>query len=57
VQQCQALIQVAHWFQEGRISTDGRRVIVAGARYDGPSFSPALEHPDAVGCDPPNPSP
>jgi phosphoribosylglycinamide formyltransferase 1 len=55
VQQCQALIQTAHWLQEGRITTEGRRVVVAGARFDDPSFSPALDSDDARGWLPPNP--
>jgi phosphoribosylglycinamide formyltransferase 1 len=57
VQQCRALIQVAHWLHEGRIGTDGRRVVVAGARYDSPSYSPSLEHADALGWEPPDPNP
>ncbi len=55
VQQCQALIQTAHWLQEGRITTEGRRVVVAGARFDNPSFSPALDSDDARDWLPPNP--
>ncbi|MCI4351753.1 MAG: DegT/DnrJ/EryC1/StrS family aminotransferase, partial [Thermoplasmata archaeon] len=55
VQQCQALIQVAHWLQEGRVCVDGRRVIVAGARFDHPSFSPAIDSSDARGWRPPCP--
>jgi phosphoribosylglycinamide formyltransferase 1 len=47
VQQCKSLLQVAHWLGEGRISTDGCRVLVTGARFDSFEFSPALECPEA----------
>jgi len=48
VQQCQSLLQVAKWLAEGRITTDGCRVNVRGARFDSGEFSPALDFPDAI---------
>jgi phosphoribosylglycinamide formyltransferase 1 len=42
-QQCRALLQVARWIDAGRVSVQGRTVIVAGARFDDVEFSPALE--------------
>jgi phosphoribosylglycinamide formyltransferase-1 len=47
VQQCQALIQVARWFQDGRVQVDGHRVTIAGAEFNDAEFSPALDDPDA----------
>ena len=55
VQQCQALIQVAHWLQGGRLVVEGRRVTIAGAAFDNPSFSPALDCDDAISWVPPDP--
>jgi len=54
-QQCQALIQVAHWLQEDRITVEGHHVVVADATFDDASFSPALDARDAVRWVPPNP--
>lgn len=48
VQQCRSMIQVARWLCEDRIRVDGRRVTVAGARYDDPEFSPALDFEGAI---------
>jgi phosphoribosylglycinamide formyltransferase 1 len=50
VQQCQALIQVAQWLQDGRVVVDGRRVTVVGASFDDAAFSPALDSDDALGA-------
>jgi len=55
VQQCKALLQVAHWLQQGRVTVDDRRVVLDGARFDGATFSPALEDDDVIAFDPPNP--
>lgn len=55
VQQCKALVQVVHWLQEGRVTVDGHRVTVAGAKYDSSMFSPALDCADAIDLVPPNP--
>jgi len=55
VQQCKALLQSAHWLQEGRISVEGRRVDVNGASFDCASFSPALDRDDIASWEPPNP--
>jgi len=48
VQQCQALLQVARWLSEDRIMVEGRRVTVAGAKFDTPAFSPALDFQEAI---------
>lgn len=48
VQQCQSLLQVAHWLAEGRVSTAGCRVRVRDARFDSAEFSPALDWPEAM---------
>ncbi len=56
VQQCKTVIQVARWLAEGRISVDGRKVTVEGARFDSAQFSPALEFEDAILLDPPAPN-
>ena len=56
VHQCQALLQAAHWLQEGRVAVKGRHVIVAGATFDGGAFSPALDSDDAAGWMPPDPN-
>jgi phosphoribosylglycinamide formyltransferase-1 len=55
VQQCQALIQVAHWFQDGRVQVDGHRVTIDGASFDDAEFSPALDDADAIRWSPPDP--
>lgn len=55
VQQCRALIQTAHWVQEGRLVIDDRRVDVVGARFNDPSYSPALDSDDARHWQPPDP--
>ena len=52
VQQCQALLQVAKWLDEGRISVHGRRVDVKGVKFDDLEFSPALDFKDAIELDP-----
>lgn len=48
VQQCKALLQVAKWLNDRRISVEGRRVTVAGGKYHDFEFSPALDFEDAV---------
>jgi len=48
VQQCRALLQLARWLAEGRVRTDGCRVLVQGARFDNFEFSPALDFDDAM---------
>jgi phosphoribosylglycinamide formyltransferase-1 len=48
VQQCQSLLQVAKWLSEGRITTNGCRVTVSGARFDSSEFSPALDSSGAI---------
>ncbi len=48
VQQCKSLLQVARWLAEGRVSTDGCRVQVRGARFDNLEFSPALDFAEAI---------
>ena len=55
VQQCQALLQTAHWLQQGRITVDGNRVIVAGATFDSDCFSPALDSEECARWLPPDP--
>ncbi len=40
---CKGFIQVCHWLEEGRIGIVDGRVEVAGAGFDQPDFSPALE--------------
>jgi len=55
VQQCRALLQTARWLQEGRVTINGHTVRIEGARYDCPSFSPALDSPDAATWTPPDP--
>ena len=55
VQQCRALLQVARWLQDGRVSVDGRAVLIARARFDSPSFSPSLDWAEAAQWAPPDP--
>ncbi len=55
VHQCRALLQVVRWLEEDRIRVDGRRVTVAGARYDQPMFSPSLDSEEAIRWTPPSP--
>jgi len=55
VQQCKALLQSAHWLQEGRISVEGRRVNVTGTTFDSSVFSPALDCQEVASWDPPDP--
>lgn len=52
VQQCKALLQVTKWLTEGRVMVTGRCVSIAGASYDGPQFSPALDFGDAIALSP-----
>jgi len=56
VQQCKALLQVARWLQDGRISVDGRRVIIADANFEDMRFSPSLDFEDAIRLEPPGPA-
>ena len=56
VQQCKALLQVARWLSEGRISVDGRKVMIANATFDEGLFSPALDFIDAIELAPAIPS-
>jgi phosphoribosylglycinamide formyltransferase-1 len=55
VQQCKALLQVARWLQEGRVSVEGRRVSVTSATYGCASFSPALDNDEVALWCPPDP--
>ena len=55
VHQCRALLQSARWLQEGRITVDGHQVTVAGARFDDGPFSPALDCPEVMAWEPPDP--
>lgn len=48
VQQCRSLLQVARWLSEGRVSTDGCRVLIRDASFDSFEFSPALDYPEAI---------
>jgi len=57
VQQCKALLQVARWLSEGRISVDGRKVMIANATFDEGLFSPALDFGNAIELSPPIPQP
>ena len=57
VQQCKALLQVARWLSEGRISVDGRKVMIANATFDEGLFSPALDFGNAIELSPPIPHP
>ena len=52
VQQCKALLQVTKWLTEGRVVVAGRCVSIAGATFDGPEFSPALDFTDAIELSP-----
>lgn len=56
VQQSRALLQVARWLAEGRVRTDGCRVIVERACFDSFEFSPALDYPEAMSFERPLPS-
>lgn len=56
VQQCKALLQVARWLSEGRISVDGRKVMIANATFDEGLFSPALDFINAIELAPAIPS-
>ncbi len=47
VQQCQALLQVARWLWEGRVSVDGRKVTIQDAVFEDASYSPALDFDEA----------
>jgi phosphoribosylglycinamide formyltransferase-1 len=47
-QQCRSLLQVMRWLVDGRIEVGERRVLVRGARYDDPEYSPALDFRDAI---------
>lgn len=47
-QQCQSLLQVAHWLEEQRIVTSKDFVQVIGSSTNGGEFSPALEAEDAI---------
>jgi len=45
--QCRSLLQAIRWIAAGRLVVEGPRVVVRGARYDDPVFSPALDDPEA----------
>ena len=55
VQQCRALIQVVSWLSQDRIRVRGREVLVSGARYEDPEYSPALDVDEARRWTPPAP--
>jgi len=55
VHQCRALLQAAHWLQEGRITVEGHQVTVAEAKFDDGPFSPALDCPEVMAWQPPDP--
>jgi hypothetical protein len=44
------------WLAEGRVQTDGCRVVVDRARFDSYEFSPALDYPEAMSFERPFPS-
>ena len=48
VQQCQSLLQVARWLADGRLRVEGRHVLVDGAQFGDPEFSPALDWEEAA---------
>ena len=45
---CKGFVQVCHWLEDDRIRVVDRHVRVAGARYDQPDFSPALDARSAL---------
>ena len=54
-QQCRSLIQVMKWLDEDRVTVQGDRVSIAGARFSDPAFVPALEFSEAVNLNIPQP--
>ena len=57
VQQCKSLLQLCKWLVDRRISVAGHQVMVHGARFDDPEFSPGLDWEDARGLAVPFPGP
>ncbi|MEX0775225.1 MAG: formyltransferase family protein [Phycisphaeraceae bacterium] len=56
IQACRGLLQVARWLSEDRIRVEGRIVTIAGAAYNDPEYSPALDFPAARTLDVPFPA-
>lgn len=48
VHQCQSLLQLVRWYEEGRVHGHGHDVHVADARFDGGAFAPTLDDPEAI---------
>jgi phosphoribosylglycinamide formyltransferase 1 len=55
VHQCRSLLQVVEWLEAGRVRIDGSTVVVEGASYADPHYSPSLEHADACSLNIPMP--
>jgi phosphoribosylglycinamide formyltransferase-1 len=49
--QCKSLLQVTKWLVDGRVSIQGRRVIIEDASFTDYEFSPALDFEDAIRLD------
>jgi phosphoribosylglycinamide formyltransferase 1 len=55
IQECQCLMQIIIWIASGRLFLDcGRTPQIKDAKFDNPSFSPALEEAWIVDFNPPN---
>ncbi|WP_449429385.1 phosphoribosylglycinamide formyltransferase [Rhodanobacter umsongensis] len=48
VHQCQCLIQLVRWYEDGRVRADGRKAQIDQARFDAGAFAPALDDPEAI---------
>jgi phosphoribosylglycinamide formyltransferase-1 len=48
-QHCKGLVQVGAWLDAGRVRIDEGRVVVDGATFEDPEFSPGLDDPAAIG--------
>lgn len=48
IQQCQSLLQVVKWFEQGRVSLKNKKVLIADTAYDKGVFSPSLDFKAAV---------
>ena len=55
VQQCKTMLQTVRWIVDSRIRINGAQVLIEGAKYDSPEYSPALDFDQAIGWDIPMP--
>ena len=54
-QQCRSLLQVMKWIEDDRLVVAGKRIVVRGADFNDPEFSPGLDFNEAIALKIPKP--